>query len=1092
MDSGRRPQEGGRGPALLAPVAGLVTRRPRTLVVIWLLIMSGLALLGNGLDEKVSARTVYVAGGPAERAHEIAVREFGGEDALVLMLRGPAATLDRQGSELVDRLQGLPQTRVLSPWNARGAIDGLRPSPEVAALLISVGESSAPAASGDTVSIVRETVEETVSSPVRVSLAGGPAVVESLRDAIAKAAAFGERLAIPVLLIVLLLVCRSLLAAALPVVIGGFVAGATRGVLDLLAGTVTIDSIALGTAGMLGLALGVDYSLLIVARFREEIERDGDIERAVRTTVMRTGRAILPAGCGLLLALLAALLLIPGSFIGSVALAGISATVLSVLSAMLLAPAALTLLGTHLNRWSLPRRRQSGSLVMGWSHRWSRRPGVVLGMLFVLMLCGAWAFALQTNVGVASLLPPDDPGRQAQEEIERELGPGWVAPFEIVMAGGDRPVTTPRRLEALAAFQRRVERDPGVKAMAGFAALASATDALGAVEGDLARQERGARRLNRGLAGVQDGAAASANGFLLAADGAARLGAVTGAARSGSGRLAHGLRRSSAGSTRLSDGLGEASAGSGKLTRATSRTSSGASRLAAEVASAQQQSDEAAASGGPLRNALHSGERSLEAMPLPAAEDQLAAAWQALRQMSVGRGDPHYAAASAAVREASKGLTGIDPESDEGDPSAGVAAGVADALGQFELALYLAERQQKSQRRAGQGVEKLADASAQLDRGLERLLVSSRRVSAGVARLSQRGGELPPGLRRLTAGAEQLLSGLGAAESGAGDLAGGLDEGAGRSRGLTAAIGRLHSATEQEPRSDLASRSPGLFRSGYFYLAGLDGSRPERRNQAGFLVNIAQGGSAARMLVIPSDDQASTGAAATGDRLTADAARLARETDAEVVVGGLSPSLVELDTALRDQTPLARLVLSLVTILILLPVTRSLMLPIIAALFNLLTVSATFGVLSLLFNGSLLGGPGFVDSSVIPATVVLTFGLAIDYEVFILARIREEYVRTGSTSAAIANGLAKTAPVISGAAVIMIAVFLAFAISSLLILRNLGVALAIGVVIDAFLIRFVLLPAAMRALGDRCWWLPGWLDRIMPGARPPAMRAVEA
>lgn len=1075
---------------MLGAVATLVVRHPRLLVATWAVVLGVLALLGNGLEDKVSARTVYVSGSPAERAHEIAVREFGREDTLVLMMRGPATALDRQGPELVDRLQTLPQTLVLSPWSGRGAIDGLRPSPRVAALLISIGESSA-GETGNTVPAARRAIEETVGAPVRVSLAGGPAVVEGLREAIADASAVGERLAIPVLLIVLLLVCRSVLAAALPVVVGGFVAGATRGILDLLAGTVAIDSIALGTAGMLGLALGVDYSLLIVARFREELERDGEVERAVRTTVTRTGRAILPAGCGLLLALLAALLLIPGSFIASVALAGIAATVLSVLSAMFLAPAALSLLGSRLNRWALPRRRESGNLVMGWSRRLSSRPGVALGMLFALVLCGAWAFALNTNVGVASLLPPDDPGRQAQEEIERELGPGWVAPFEIVMDGGEEPVTTPARLEALAAFQRRVERDPGVEAMAGFASLETATDALGAVGDEVSEQERGSGRLQRGLLRVQDGTEASSSGFVRAAGGATELAGAAGEAQQGSGQLAAGLGASSDGSARLSAGLGEASEGSGKLTRATGRTSAGADRLAAEVSNAEERADEASESGAPLRNALRSGERSIAAAPLSSTEDQLAAAWQALQQMAAGRGDPAYPAAVRAVREASRGLSGFDPESAEEGLSPSVAAALDEALGQFELGLYLAERQRKSQSQASDGIEKLADASADLDRGLERLLESSRKVSAGIARLDQRGEELPPGLRRLAAGAEELLGGLGQIESGAGTLAGGLAEGGGRSQELTAAVGRLRAATERTPGGGATEQSPGLFDSGYFYLAGLDGSPPERRNQAGFLVNIAAGGSAARMLVVPGDDQASDGAAATGKRLTAGAERLERETGAEVVVGGLSPSLVELDQALRDQAPLARLVLSLVTIAILLPVTRSLALPLLAALFNLLTVSATFGLLSLLFNNSLLGGPGFVDSSVIPATVVLTFGLAIDYEVFILARIREEYLRTGSTRAAIDAGLAKTAPVISGAAVIMVAVFLAFAISSLVILRNLGVALAIGVLIDAFLIRFVLLPAAMRALGDRCWWLPRWLDRLMPGAKP-VVSAAEA
>lgn len=1068
---------------MLESLARFVGRHPRALVVLWVVLMGGLGLIGTGLEHKVTTRSIYIEGSPAERAHEIAEREFGREDTLVLMLEGPSGALDRQGRALVDELQELPRTLVLSPWNAGGSIDGLRPSPGVATLLVSLGEPP-DGASVDSVAAVRRAAAATVGGRVTVSVAGAPAVIDSLRDAITDAAAFGERLAIPVLLLVLLIVCRSLPAAALPVVIGGFVAGATRGVLDLFAGTMTIESIAIGVAGMLGLALGVDYALLIVARFREELDKQGDVERAVTTTVVRTGGAILPAGVGLVLALLTALLVIPGSFIGSVVLAGIAATVFSVGSAMLFAPAALTLLGTRLNRWALPQRRESGSLVMAWSRPLSRRPGVVLGIVFALVLCSVWAFTLNTNVGVASLLPPGDSGRKAQEEIERRLGPGWVAPFEVMVTDEGRPITTPKRLDALAAFQRRVERDPGVETMAGFASLETATDALGSVEGDLAKQEKGAARLDKGLARVQQGTGATADGFLLAADGAAELGSGTGQARSGSGRLANGLDASAAGSTRLTEGLGKASDGSGKLTDATRKTSSGASLLASKVAGARKETDEALESGAPLRNALRSGEQELDQAPLQATEENLASAWQALQRMSVGRDDPAFAALATALREAARSLTGIDPESQEGDPEAGVAAGVADARGQFDLALYLAGQQEQSQREAGKGIDKLADASAKLDSGLRRLLDASRDLSGGIAKLSQRGQQLPAGLRQLGSGAERLLSGLGGLEGGAGTLASRLSDGAQRSDRLTAAVGRLHDATQRQSGSDLERQSPGLFRSGYFYLAGLDGTRPERRNQAGFLVNIAEGGSAARMLVVPEDSQASDGAIETGERLSADAARLARETDAEVAVGGLSPNLVEVNKALRDRTPLARLVLSLVTILILLPVTRSLALPILAALFNLLTVSATFGILSLLFNDSLLGGPGFVDTTVIPATVVLTFGLAIDYEVFILTRIREEYVRSGSTQAAISNGLTRTAPVISGAAVIMIAVFLAFSVSAMIMLRNLGVALAIGVAIDAFAIRFVLLPAAMRALGDRCWWLPRWLDRVMPGGRP--------
>jgi RND superfamily putative drug exporter len=1074
---------------LLAPVARLTIGHPRLVVAVWLVAMLGLALVGKGLEDEVSTRPIYIDGSAAQRAHEIAVHEFGGEDALIVMLKGPAPALDRQGPELVERLQAIPRTLVISPWSSSGSIEGLRPSPGVAAVLFSVGRP-ATGVGPDTLPTVRRVVEETLSGPVHASIGGGPAIIDSLLDSAVRAATFGELLALPVLLIVLLFVCRSFLAAAMPVVVGGIVVGATRGIMDLVAGSVTIDSFAIGTAGMLGLALGVDYSLLIVARFRQEMEAHGDVERAVETTVVSTGRSILPAGFGLVLAMLASLALLPAALIGSVAVAVIAATVLSMVSAILLSPAALALLGTRLDRWSLPRRHESGGLVLAWSRRLSRRPGVVLGLIFLLVLSGAWAFTLQTSTGAASLLPPDDPGRLAQEDIEGKLGPGWAAPFEVVMSGGEKPVTTPRRLHALAAFQRQVERDPGVEAMAGFATLERSTRALGSAERRLTSQERGSARLERGLVRSEKGAAASGDGLARGADGASQLTVALGEVGKGSGRLASGLDSSAEGSANLSSGLGRADTGGDRLSDGAARSSDGADQLAEKVAEARKQSAEAAGSAKTLESALQEGESALDAAPLQATADQLSGAWEALQRMTSGRSDPEYGATAAAIRAASQELNGSDPGTEEPAADVGVAGGVQQALDQFSLALYLADRQNQSSAKARDGIARLAKASAKLDRGLSRLADRSQDLSAALERLSNGGERLSPGLRQLASGAERLVGGLGNVEDGAGGLASGLAGGAQQSQRLTGGLGKLRAgvAKQNGPGTKrLQQQSPGLFRSGYFYLAGLDGSHPEQRNQASFLVNLSQGGSAARMLVMPNDPPATAGVNATADRIDADAAELAEKTGGEVVVGGLPPSLDDLNSVLRDKAPLLRIALSLITLVILLPVTRSLALAILAALLNLLTVSATFGLLALLFNGSLLGGPGFVDTMAIPAVVILTFGLAIDYEVFIFARIREEYMRSGSTTAAIDNGFGQIAHVISGAAMIMIAVFLAFSVSSLANLRNLGVALAIGVFIDAFVIRFVILPATMRALGDRSWWLPKWLDRILPGqSRLPA------
>lgn len=1081
-------------PPILGRIGWFLTRRARWVIVAWALLTAVLALQGLGLDRKLSVQPIYVDGTLTKQEHEIAQREFGSEEATIVMLRGPSEAVERQGRALAARMEALPRALVITPWTPGAALDGLSPKPGVAAILVRLPqqEGRTPA---EVAELIRHEVDLSVRAPVRADVAGGPALIDSLQDAVQTAAKTGELIAIPVLLIVLLLVFRSVLAAAIPVLIGGAVVAATRGVMDLIAGQVHVDSFAAGAVGMMGLALGVDYSLLVVSRFREEMDKGDDVGAAMRATLLAIGRSVIPAATGLVLAMAAASQIVPGDIASSVSIAVIVATVLSALSALLVAPSFLMLFGRHLERWSLPRRRSTD----GPSRRalWiAHRPGVALPAVFVLVLLSGWAFTLDTGFGTTALLPDDDPDRLQSEEVQRTLGTGWTVPTEIVMDGGSQPVTTPRRMRALTSFQRKVEADPGVEAMAGFTAFERGTDQLEGFESDLVRQERGLVRLDRGLARLQDGTVRNTEGLRAAGEGAARLASGVDATYAGAGSLAGGLQRASTGTAQLSQGLGKASDGSDRLAEGASKASDGSDRLTEALKRAQRRSGESQNSARLIKNAMRAGNAGLEELqaPLKSTEDRLDLARQALLAMSAGRTDPQYVAALRAVEEASESLTGKEAATGEqADPAyEGVGGGVERAQGKFDLGLYLASQAGKNARQGHEGLEKLAKASARLDRGLVELADASRKVSGGIGRLSQGGASLSPGMERLSQGAEQLLAGLGQVQGGAGGLSSGLASGAQRSRLLTGAIGRIGSGLENQRGGGSGEtglqqqrqQSPGLFKSGYFLLAGLDGSGKERREQAAFLVNLDRGGHTARMLVVPSDEPSTAAGRATTDRLQEAAYELARETDSRVLVGGIEPAKADVNTAIRDQSPRIRLALAVVTFLILLPVVRSLVLPLLAALINVLTVGATFGLLSLLFDGSLLGGPGYVDATVLPATMIVIFGLAIDYEVFIFARMREEYVRTGSPSAAITNGLQRTGHVVTGAAVIMIAVFLAFSVSPFHLLRSFGVAQAIAVFIDAFIVRLVIVPSLMRMLGPRSWWIPRWLDRMMPGGTP--------
>jgi RND superfamily putative drug exporter len=176
----------------------------------------------------------------------------------------------------------------------------------------------------------------------------------------------------------------------------------------------------------------------------------------------------------------------------------------------------------------------------------------------------------------------------------------------------------------------------------------------------------------------------------------------------------------------------------------------------------------------------------------------------------------------------------------------------------------------------------------------------------------------------------------------------------------------------------------------------------------------------------------------------------------------------------------------LFSFLLLMVVFRSIAVPIKAAIMNLLSIGAAYGVTVAVFQWGWAGGllhigkTAPVDPWIPLMLFTILFGLSMDYEVFLLSRIREEWLRTGDNGTAVADGLAQTARVITAAAAIMFCVFGSFVIGDLRVLKVFGFGLAVAVLIDATIVRMVLVPATMELLGGANWWFPKWLDRILP------------
>jgi RND superfamily putative drug exporter len=215
-------------------------------------------------------------------------------------------------------------------------------------------------------------------------------------------------------------------------------------------------------------------------------------------------------------------------------------------------------------------------------------------------------------------------------------------------------------------------------------------------------------------------------------------------------------------------------------------------------------------------------------------------------------------------------------------------------------------------------------------------------------------------------------------------------------------------------------------------------------------------------------------------------AKTVRSTPApfRVLVTGNAAELVDSKASLFSRLPLAAGLIALATFVLLFLMFGSILVPVKALILNVLSLSATFGALVWIFqDGHLSGVLDFTPTGTLPATVplllfCLAFGLSMDYEVFLLSRIKEEHDRTHDNTRSVAVGLERTGRIVTAAAVIISVVFIAFATSGVSFIKIFGLGLTIAVLMDAFVIRATLVPAFMRIAGEANWWAPGWLRRI--------------
>jgi RND superfamily putative drug exporter len=991
-----------------------------------LICCGALGLAGLGVEDRLQPTSLIVPGTESARGQALAEEHFGDSSPFAVLLRGPATSIERQGPPLVRALRRDPSVTVVSPWD-RGAVGYLRPGARRAIVLLDY-HLPLDVAVRRTVPRLERTLERRTHPPLEAIQSGYASVSRALQSESLAATERAELIAAPLLLIVLLLVFRSLVAALIPLAFGALTVLAGRGVLVLLDSVMTIEALSVVVCTMMGLALGVDYTLFIVSRFREELARGASPWEAARTTRQTAGRTTVFAGAVLFTSILLSSFLQPGSLLLSLATALVVVTPISVAIAWIALPPLLALLGERINAGAIGRPGAQGgrSRVVAAADAALRRPALVAALIAVpLALLAAPALAFNTGAPGIQELPSSSPARQSTEAIDRAVGPGWEAPFEIVVAARKGPITTPHRLALLQRAQRRIVERPGVRAVIGPAPIKKAVEPLRGL-GDRLTSE-----------GADGPAQLSALGPNLRRAAAAVAGLRQGLSRaaSGSGLLGAGSERAGAGAGALADALERAAAGGGQASEAVERLAAGSKRLAA-------------------------GQRTAASAGL-ALELELQALLPSLNNKALGR-----------VRRIARELEAAARE----DPS---LRGMAQQ--QRLLARVLTAERDK--------VRTSRDIAIKLHSVLERLEAGGSRLEDGTERLAGSASGLQDGLERLSEGADRLAEGLAELQGGADALEEGLSDGFHRSypleKGLGRAAVRVSAAAAPLARGAeaLRRRSPHLFDSGYFVLSALDGAPPLERSLAGEAVNVEGGGQAARLLIVSTEPFNTAGSRATGAMLQAEAQRLASEGELDAGVSGGAAIVNDYAAATKSRLPLVIGAIILITFLMLVAILRAPFLAALAIVLNLASVAAAVGVVSLICKvpaGYPLGGHTYIDTVGAAGIFAVTFGLSIDYSVFLFARMRESYDKDGDHRGAITAGLERTAGVITGAAAIMIAVFIAFAAAPIATVSQLGVGLTVAILLDATVVRIVLLPALMLLLGDRVWHVPTALDRFLP------------
>jgi putative drug exporter of the RND superfamily len=1083
-------------------LARMSVRRPKSALAGWLLVAVVLTLIGFGVNNALSPSVTVVPGTQSSRAQQLANAQFGPTQLMPILLEGSKAQLNAQGPKLVVALAKRPNTRVLSAWDAGTASAGLRPDATHAMIVVSVDRSEKNVVQYDLPQI-QKLVSQRTSGGVKAFITGQASLDRADRTASTNNLRRTELIAVGIVFLLLLIGLRAPVAAVIVTAVGAISMLAGFGEVALLGKVLQLDAVGVALGTMTGLALGVGFSLLILDRFHREELPEGAHPRDAVTAATReletTGRAVLVAGTAIIVAVGLVAVVGPTQLLVSVGAGMLTCAMFATGGAVVVMPAALVLLGRRIDWLSFP---APALLARAWSRlvdggNWVTRRAVYTGFAATVILAAIAvpALALKTGPQDISQLPANSQARIAFTEISRVMGPGWATPYNMVVVANNRPITTPVLLAQLNALQVQIAKNNAVDTVTGPGQINATSTQLKSFGPGIKnsvkisdQSKKDLLTLIRALGQAGAGSSQLQSGLASASSGAGQLATGGGSAQSGAGQLHAGLASAMAGSTTLRNGLNTALSAAIQLRNGAGTALSGASQLAAGLGKGAPQVAAGLPAVGTLVNESNAAVSSIKSAQgqQQQAQGSVGQAISALQGMgAAGKADPNYTAALNALQSASGSISGITGPLSSAAASASGAAGLsAGVKAQVEtLAPQLTAA---------------ASGAAALASGLSQLQSGNAQLASGISQLAGGGGQLTSGLGQLTNGAGQLQAGLSLLSGGAGTLANGLAGGVAPAGQLTTGLGQMQAAVVksrgQIPSTtqlkQLEAQAPGIFSSGYFVLAAVEGSTPANRNAATFMLNVLRGGTAAQIVVIPKYKMSDPRSVALGASLTSMGTTFAKKNNVQIAIGGPAGSLGDLTSVTKSRIWLDVAVLAAAIMLVLALAMRAVLLPLVATVFSLLTTAATFGILTLLFSGNNppLGGPGHLDPASIIGIFTIAFSMTVAFSTLVLMRAREAFVANGKTKEAVMTALRETAAATTGAGIVMVAALIPFITTDFLQVRAFGIGVAIAILLDVLIVRPLLIPAAAAVLGKVGWW-PTRAPVQTPPATPSPHRA---